>query len=106
MLRNIWRLLYWWGTSDRIRISPREGRLLRLSPGSHVLISGEPARILERRTDHGCIRYLCDTAAGECELVVGTNGVIVLFTKDGQRSLNDEQVEAIVNPECSKPFNF
>ncbi len=44
------RLLRSWWQADRVRISPREGRLLRLEPPCIVRIGGRYAQVLHRRT--------------------------------------------------------
>jgi hypothetical protein len=105
-VRSILRLLQWWWIADRIRISPREGRLLRLNPGSFLLIAGEPARILERNAEQGCVRYVCSTATGVCNVIVRPRGDVLVCQGNAERLLNDEQVEAIPDPACSMRFNF
>ena len=67
-------LLRSWWRDDRIRVSARPGRLLRLAPGSALRVRGVPAIILCRRvgeTPAGAyVAYDCDTAGGPGELVV------------------------------------
>ena len=63
----------WWRV-DRVRNSPREGRLLRLSPPSVLRIAGRRYRLISRRaTSAGgkpCVVYHCRSPAGGCELRV------------------------------------
>lgn len=99
------RLLQWWWSCDRIRVSPREGRLLRLNPGDFLLIAGESACVLERRVAQESVHYLCDTAYGDCDLEVGANGDVIVRIGETERHLNHEQVETIAGPACSRRFN-
>jgi hypothetical protein len=65
----------WW-RDDRIRVSPREGRLLRLHPPCHLLIHGNPVQVLERKSQPpgsdgaASIVYSCWTTSGPAELLV------------------------------------
>lgn len=63
----------WWRT-DRIRVSPGEGELLRLLPGSIILFECQPIEILQRHVEPQesgkRIRYVCQTPAGVAELSV------------------------------------
>ncbi len=69
-------LVEWWWRRDRIRVSPREGRLLRLRPPCHLLIRGLAVEVLERANQpHGSsgrpsVVYSCWTASGPGELIV------------------------------------
>jgi len=66
----------WWRT-DRIRVSPVEGQLLRLPPGSIISFEGQPIEISQRQVEPQesgkRIRYVCQTPAGIAELSVDTN---------------------------------
>src|SRR5260221_14778876 len=63
----------WWRT-DRVRISPREGELLRLQPGCVLTVNGVPAEVRvrmvvhERDTRRGS--YQCQTELGPAILEV------------------------------------
>src|SRR5688572_8054988 len=48
LLVSIRNLIDSWWRVDRIRASPREGRLLRIEPGTIVTINGEMLEITER----------------------------------------------------------
>lgn len=65
-------LLRAWWRVDRIRASPREGRLLRLEVADFLTVRGEPARVVARRVgvdaEGRFVAYRCETAAGEREL--------------------------------------
>jgi hypothetical protein len=63
----------WW-RADRVRISPREGELLRLRPECVLIIAGKPVEVLRRhevqtRFAQG-VRYECLTDEGPAELEV------------------------------------
>jgi len=88
----------WWN-KDRVRVSPREGRLLRVAVGSILFIEGERHQVLGRDTidtSHGpVIRYQCESANAECELwVVATPIPTVLLVEDNdERELSNDDVE-------------
>jgi hypothetical protein len=67
-------LLHWWWHCDAIRVSPHEGQLLRLAPGSFIRIAGEPAQVVKRATAAApgglSIVVECDGAEGRFELRV------------------------------------
>src|SRR3954466_11436517 len=104
MVRYLARLLHCWWTTDRIRTSPRAGRLLRLGPGSFLLLAGEAAQVVARRAAGGHVGYRCTTAGGDCEIRV-SEGVVVV-RGGAEQTLDPEQVEAIPGPSCSRPFDF
>ncbi|HEX3658867.1 MAG TPA: hypothetical protein VHV55_23945 [Pirellulales bacterium] len=60
---DVWHLVRRWWASDRIRLSPDEGRLLRLEPGSILVIEGRPVEVLERRAGEAAagpyVEYRC-----------------------------------------------
>ena len=63
----------WW-CADRVRISPREGELLRLQSVCLVTIAGRPVEVLARQEvqsdrSHG-VRYECRTEDGRAHLHV------------------------------------
>lgn len=47
-LSRWFRLLCSWWQADRVRVSPREGRLLRLRPPCIVRVAGRYVQVLER----------------------------------------------------------
>jgi hypothetical protein len=65
----------WW-RKDRIRVSPREGRLLRLHAPCHLLIRDIPVQVLERKSQPQesdgrlSVVYSCWTSSGPGELLV------------------------------------
>jgi hypothetical protein len=74
MCRAFLDLIADWWLADRVRISPREGELLRLRPVCLVMIEGRPVEVLGRQeveTDraHG-VRYECRTEEGPAHLDV------------------------------------
>jgi hypothetical protein len=70
------RLVKSWWRDDRIRVSPREGRLLRLQPPCKLLIHGNPVQVLARirrpqgSDDVASVVYSCWTPSGPGELLV------------------------------------
>lgn len=59
---------------DRVRISPSEGRLLRLSPPCVLTIGRRTVRIVSRAVSETVsgpiVTYECETDAGEADLIV------------------------------------
>ncbi|MEX0717258.1 MAG: hypothetical protein WD066_11760 [Planctomycetaceae bacterium] len=66
----------WW-TADRIRVSPREGRLLRLRPGDVVVVRGCAAEVRTRTERRDAlppsVTYECVAATGTARLAVFTD---------------------------------
>jgi hypothetical protein len=48
LVRQLWRLLHSWWRQDRIRLSPTEGRLLRLEQPCFLVIDGQPFEVVKR----------------------------------------------------------
>lgn len=67
------RLIRDWWQVDRVRISPREGRLLRLQPGDLLRLEGMTVTVIARRVDPDAsgVRYRCEGAGFGGELWVG-----------------------------------
>jgi hypothetical protein len=115
--RNEWRtargacLLLWraasglvagWWRSDRIRISPREGELLRLQRGSVVTVNGIVAEVRSRTVvnlrQSSAIHYGCQTEHGPARLEVrwdeGAERCEIIWTTPGENeALLEHQVE-------------
>lgn len=88
----------WW-SKDRVRASPREGRLLRVSPRSVLYIEGTRYEVAERNpveTSRGTVvRYKCNGLDDHVELWVTTGCVpsVVLVKDDAERELTVGDVE-------------
>lgn len=74
MLRELFEFCQSVLSRDRIRVSPSEGRLLRLAPPCVLTIGSETVRIVSRTVsetvDGPMIRYECETGYGPGELTV------------------------------------
>jgi hypothetical protein len=74
----VWRaiagLIAAWWRVDRVRVSPREGKLLWLRPHCLLTVDGVPAEVLRREEFHASIAqgvlYECQTAEGLARLHV------------------------------------
>lgn len=110
LLTDMARLLRSWWKIDRVRISPREGRLLRLKPPCVVVVEDRPAEVLARTLGRNStatiagneewisVVYDCRSVAGSCRLrlSVAPGGTLeaVYWTTDGQeRWVTEESVE-------------
>jgi hypothetical protein len=82
----------WW-RDDRIRVSPREGRLLRLHAPCYLLIGGMLVQVLERESrsqesnGRASVVYSCWTSSGPGELLVEpgdfSNASLVIWCHKG-----------------------
>jgi hypothetical protein len=107
------RLLHLWWFADRIRVSPREGRLLRLQPNCILRICGEWAEVMERRvadrSSGQVVVYRCAAGAGNYELALRPiqRGVeVVLWRGDRCHLITEEDVEVFSRAPgavCSRP---
>ena len=68
MFRDLARLLRSWWRCDRIRVAPREGRLLRLNPRDRLIVRGVAATIVRRTLKEiggePVVDYDCDSDTG------------------------------------------
>ena len=101
LVTDLWRLVQSWWNVDRIRVSPREGRLLRLQPPCILLVEGCPvevlSRILGQSTRGLTIAYECRSAAGACRLTVQPAGnstpEVTWFASGVERLIAEHEVE-------------
>lgn len=88
----------WW-QKDRIRSSPREGKLLRLAPGAILSIAGKTIEVETRdviETSEGSIlRFRCRDADTHSDLWVKVQAVPIIAWSCGgeERDLSVEDVE-------------
>lgn len=98
----IWlQSLRWWARSDRIRTSPRDGKLLRLRIGACVRVGKTFAQVTDRtvyETDHTGnprgLDYTCHTTTGEFHLGVfatAAGGIRVQLVTNGRPTAIDAQ---------------
>ncbi|HVS09385.1 MAG TPA: hypothetical protein VMS76_05870 [Planctomycetota bacterium] len=104
---TIVRLVTSWWRADRIRVSSRPARLLRLAPGSALRVHGVPAIVVLRQigeTPSGrYIAYECDAVGGIVRLVVRHTDdrvhPLVTWTVAGRAvELPAEEVETFPRP--------
>ena len=102
LFRSVVGLFRLWWTSDRIRVSAREGRLLRLAPGGFVRVAGEPAQVVSRQiarcADGPFVAYCCESASGALELSVrlaSTRTIVRLRQHGRERQIAETEVEVI-----------
>lgn len=69
--RNVCSLLGHWWSSDRIRVSPHEGQLLRIQPGDLLTVAGVDAEVVGRSLiEERSLCLTCHTAEGPAELLI------------------------------------
>jgi hypothetical protein len=105
-LRKVWRdiqrLLQSWWRVDRVRVSPREGALLRLDVGDSIVVGQCAALIASRHitaTSSGAVVvYNCSSVEGESVLEVPItvrrpSGTIVWRTGDNGVVIHPDEIE-------------
>lgn len=106
------RLVVGWWRVDQVRISPDEGRLLRLQPPCFVVVAGRPAELLSRTVGHDAggifVAYECRSTHSVHRLqvrVVDRHAAsAILWTTDGvERLLGPDEVETFV-PDRGRRF--
>lgn len=114
MFRSTWqdfseKIRTWW-ICDRIRVSPREGRLLRIQVGDLLTICGSDFEVIERSTvlsETGQLLQLtCRTESGFAMLVVEVNQHLIhqtaTLTQFGiQQTIDADDVQ--IWPRCVFP---
>jgi hypothetical protein len=99
--REFWRLVRQWWQVDRIRVSPRQGRLLRIEPPAIIRVDAMIAQVLSRST--GCngagpyVAYECRTERGRAQLRICPVGLAcqqVSWVEEGQaREVTEDAIE-------------
>ncbi len=101
MIRAFLDCLRAWWRVDRIRVSPRDGSLLRLSPHCLVVIGGQSFEIAHRIVGHDVagpfVDYDLHGENGSARLLVRmivetSQSVIRWIGPDGERSLDETEV--------------
>ena len=88
----------WW-SKDRVRASPREGRLLRVSLGSILVIRCIRYEVVRRNLlgtpQDAAVRYLCEGPDGPAELRVTASDVpaILLIDHGSEYELSEAELE-------------
>jgi hypothetical protein len=67
-VNRLWRAIRRWLLGDRIRTGAADGAIYRLTPGSVVVVRGQPLRIVAAEAIEGAIVYDCDSERGACRL--------------------------------------
>ncbi len=99
----------WW-RQDRIRSSPREGKLLRLAPGAILYIAGRTVEVETRdvfETDQGSIlRYRCRDMDSHPELWITVRPVSqIVWSCDGDEldlALDDLEIWSEGNTDAER----
>jgi hypothetical protein len=102
LVSDLWRRVHSWWRRDRVRASPREGRLLGLAPPCLLLVAGQPAEVVRRTATRlpsgGVVRYDCLTRAGPALLEVrlsAAHAACQVTWRQGRRArgLAEDEVE-------------
>jgi len=103
LLRDLFELFRSWWQVDRVRISPTEGRLLRLIPPCIISVNGRPVEVLRRsvsrKTSEPIVQYDCLCEGRTAQLLVtlrekGQTTSVVWFENGQGRDLSESDVEA------------
>ena len=102
IFRALNRLVQSWWNVDRVRASPREGRILRLRPPAWILLDEREVEVLRRSVAHGAggasVIYDCRTARGQAQIRVSTVGPVCCtqiywFEEGRQQLLTEDQLQ-------------
>lgn len=99
LLKEFIRTVVSWWRIDRIRTSPRDGQLLRLSPGTIVSVRSRLAEVVGRSVcqtgDGPSVVYQCRTVGGAAMLSVRPMGdgryASLQWSENGATDLIDEE---------------
>ena len=99
-LRALLALIRAWWTIDRVRISPQEGKLLRIEPPSVLLVTGRLVRIVRKTFDQTqtgpAVVYDGESEGYPIQLLVQSPGKSAVWIEDGAaRNLSAEEVVVI-----------
>lgn len=71
LVKQLARLLHSWWRRNAIRVSPEEGRLLRLEPSCYLLIRGQAVQVMGRTVrGNRLVTYHCWTGASVGKLTI------------------------------------
>ena len=102
IFQTLHRIVRSWWLRDRIRVSPSEGRFLRIRPEAILVIGGIEAEVVSRSVTgtnlNSVICLNCETAAGSGELqfdITTASGPASLLWKyeDKCHCLSSEEIE-------------
>ena len=99
VLRDLFHLVWQWWTGDRIRVSPVEGRLLRVLPGDILSVDGTDVEVVDRIViAERTLCLICRTQRGTAELYVPVFSKagpqeIVWVRSGGERTLTTADIE-------------
>ena len=100
--RDICRLILRWWQADRPRVSPREGRLLRIQPAAILRIGNHMAEVLRRTVGEDAsgpyVIYHCQSGTRASELYLrplGIHGHVTLLwsEENSVRELTEDEIE-------------
>lgn len=97
LTQTVSRLVRGWWQAEQIRISPCEGRLLRLQTPSYVRIGTQTLELIKRRTDHKSLGVIYDCSDGSelrVQLISLNQSLAVYWWRTGvEVELNELDVE-------------
>jgi hypothetical protein len=97
--RKLCQLIRLWWTGDRIRVSPVEGRLLRIQPGDLLSVAGMDVEVVDRLViAESSLCLVCRTPQGTAELHVpvfskAEQQQVLWIEPDGELRLTQSDVE-------------
>lgn len=99
VLRDLCQFVWQWWTGDRIRVSPVEGRLLRVQPGDILSVAGIDVEVVDRTViAERSLCLICRTQRGTAELHIpvflkAERQEIVWAEAGGERTLTTADIE-------------
>ena len=104
LVSTLWPILTRWWRTDRVRVSPRDGELFRLTPDAVVIIRGVQYQIVGRRLvslpGGAAIVYDCDSERKRCQLQVEPAAPrrLMLIEGESETALTEDDLEIFPAP--------
>src|SRR6187401_1548671 len=104
LVSTFWTILTRWWRTDRIRVSPRDGELFRMTPDAVVIIRGVLFRNVSRRIvslpGGAAIVYDCDSERKRCQLQVEPAALrrLTLIEGESETVLAEDDLEFFPAP--------
>lgn len=111
VFRDFWKIIASWWNTDRIRISPRDGRLFRIMPDDLLTVDGVDLEVLDRTLVIGeecqSLRLDCRSPSGSVTVSVMIQAKPKVFwtNSESSREISAEGVEIWPRSNCARCTN-